>query len=68
MIKNRKRFIFDNLLKFNETRIERLDSNEIIYFKQKTHIQDIQLINLIESLSIINARKKVQVNLTFRKQ
>jgi hypothetical protein len=33
MIKNRKRLISDNFLKFNETRIERFDSNEIIYFK-----------------------------------
>ncbi len=38
MIKNRKRLISDNSLKFNEIRIERLDSNEIIYFRQKTHI------------------------------
>ncbi len=58
MIKNRERLISDNLLKFNEIRIERLDSNqnelndskdmndsnEAIYFRQKTHIQDIQLI------------------------
>jgi hypothetical protein len=51
MIKNRERLISDNLLKFNETRIERLDSNfnEVIYFRQETHIQDIQLINSIES-------------------
>ncbi len=54
MIKNRKRLIIDNSLKFNETRIERLDSNqndlndsnendsnEVIYFRQKTHIQSI---------------------------
>ncbi len=43
IIKNRERLISDNSLKFNETRIERLDSNliEIIYFRQETHIQDI---------------------------
>ncbi len=58
MIKNRERFISDNSLKFNETRIERLDSNEIIYFRQETHIQDIQLINSIDSSSITSARKK----------
>ncbi len=28
MIKNRIRLILDNFLKFNETRIERLDSNQ----------------------------------------
>jgi hypothetical protein len=69
MIKNRKRFISDNSLKFNETRIERLDSNliEIIYFRQETHIQDIQLVKSIESFTI-SARGKVRVNLIFREQ
>jgi hypothetical protein len=67
MIKNREHLISDNSLKFNETRIERLDSNEIIYFRQKTHIQDIQLIQSIES-SITSAREKVRVNLTSREQ
>jgi hypothetical protein len=38
MIKNRERLISENLLKFNEIRIDRLDSNEIIHFRQKTHI------------------------------
>jgi hypothetical protein len=75
MIKNRKRLISDDFLKFNETRIERLDSNsnendsnEAIYFRQKTHIQDIQLIQSIESSSITNAREKVRINLNFREQ
>jgi hypothetical protein len=68
MIKNRERLISDNSLKFNETRIERLDSDEIIYFRQKTHIQDIQLIQSIESSNITNAREKVRVNLIFREQ
>jgi hypothetical protein len=79
MTKNRKRLTSDNLLKFNETRIKRLssndlndpndlnDSNEAIYFRQKTHIQDIQLINSIES-STTSARRKVRVNLTPREQ
>jgi hypothetical protein len=67
MIKNRERLISDNLLKFNETRIERLDSDEIIYFRQKTHIQDIQLVKSIESF-IINAREKVRINLSLKKQ
>ncbi len=68
MIKDRERLISDNSLKFNEIRIERLDSNETIYFRQKTHIQDIQLINSIESSSITSAREKVRVNLISRKQ
>jgi hypothetical protein len=79
MIKNRKRLIPDNLLKFNETRIERLSSNDLndpndlndsngaIYFRQETHIQGIQLINSIET-SITSAREKVRVNLTPKKQ
>ncbi len=66
MIKNRKRFISDNFLKFNETRIERL--NKAIHFRQKTHIQDIQLIQSIESSNITSAREKVRVNLTSREQ
>jgi folylpolyglutamate synthase/dihydropteroate synthase len=81
MIKNRERLILDNSLKFNETRIERLDSNqndlndsnendsnEVIYFRQETHIQGIQLINSIESSSITSAREKVRINLNLRKQ
>ncbi len=68
MTKDKEQLISDNFLKFNETRIERLDSNEIIYFRQKTHIQNIQLINSIESSSITNAREKVRVNLIFREQ
>jgi hypothetical protein len=73
MIKDRECLISENLLKFNDTQIERLDSNsnesnEAIYFRQKTHIQNIQLINSIESSSITNAREKVRLNLSFRKQ
>jgi hypothetical protein len=75
MIKNRKRLTSDNSMKFNETRVERLDSNsnendsnEAIYFRRKTHIQDIQLIQSIKSSSIINAREKIRVNLISRKQ
>jgi hypothetical protein len=70
MIKNRERLISNNFLKFNETRIERLDSNlnEVIYFRQETHIQDIQLIQSIESLSITNVREKVCINLNLSEQ
>jgi hypothetical protein len=43
MIKPREQIISNNVLKFNDTRIEWLESNEIeiIYFRQKTHIQGI---------------------------
>ncbi len=68
MIKTREQLTFENSLKFNDTRIERIDSNDTIYFRQKTHIQDIQLINTIESTIIINARDKIRVMLTLRDQ
>jgi hypothetical protein len=41
LTKTREQLTFNNALKFNDTRIERIDSNDIIYFRQKTHIQDI---------------------------
>jgi hypothetical protein len=70
MIKTREQLTFINLFKFNDTRIERLESNEIdiIYFRQKTHIQDIQLINLIESTIITSARDKIRAMLTSKDQ
>jgi hypothetical protein len=70
MIKTREQLTFINLLKFNDTRIERFESNEIdiIYFKQKTHIQDIQLIDSVESTIITSARDKVRIKLTLRNQ
>ncbi len=70
MIKTRKQLTFINFLKFNDTRIERFESNEIdiIYFRQETHIQDIQLINLIESIITINARDKIRLMLILRNQ
>jgi hypothetical protein len=68
MIKTREQLISNNSLKFNDTRIERIESNDIIYFKQKTHIQDIQLINLIESIIIINARDKIKATLISKDQ
>jgi hypothetical protein len=69
MIKTREQMTFINLLKFNDTRIERLESNEIdiIYFRQETHIQEIQLIQSIESI-IISARSKVRIKLISREQ
>jgi hypothetical protein len=67
MTKTREQLTFTNFLKFNDTRIERFESNEIdiIYFRQKTHIQEIQLIQLIESI-IINARDKIRIMLVSR--
>jgi hypothetical protein len=38
MIKSREQLISTNLLKFNDTQIERIDLNEVIYFRQQTHI------------------------------
>jgi hypothetical protein len=70
MIKTREQLTSINSLKFNDTRIERLESNEIdiIYFRQETHIQDIQLINSAESTIITNVRDKVRIKLICRKQ
>ncbi len=69
MIKTREQLTSINSLKFNDTRIERFESNEIdiIYFRQETHIQEIQLIQLIESI-IISARDKIRVMLILRDQ
>jgi CMP-2-keto-3-deoxyoctulosonic acid synthetase len=46
MTKTREQLIFENSLKFNDIRIERINSskNKAIYFRQDTYIQDIQLI------------------------
>ncbi len=68
MIKTRKQLILANLLKFNDTRIERIDSNDTIYFRQETHIQDIQLIDSVESTIITNAQDKVRIKLIFKNQ
>jgi hypothetical protein len=69
MIKTRERLISNISLKFNDTRIERLDSIDqgIIYYRQEAHIQDIQLIQSIESI-ITSARGKVRIKLTSREQ
>jgi hypothetical protein len=68
MIKTREQLTFTNSLKFNDTRIERIESNDIIYFRQETHIQDIQLIDSVESTIITSARDKVRIKLIFRNQ
>ncbi len=68
MTKTREQLTFENALKFNDTSIERIESNDTINFRQKTHIQDIQLINSIESIIIINARDKIEAMLILRDQ
>jgi hypothetical protein len=40
MIKSREQLISNNSLNFNDIRIERVENN-IIYFRQKMHIQEI---------------------------
>jgi hypothetical protein len=69
MIKPREQLILNNALKFNNTRIERFESNEIeiIYFRQETHIQEIQLIK-IEFIIITSARDKIRTMLILRNQ
>jgi hypothetical protein len=71
MIKTREQLISDNSLKFNDTKIERLDSIDqrsfIIYFRQETHIQGIQLVQSTESTTT-SARDKVRIKLISREQ
>jgi hypothetical protein len=67
LIKTRKQLSLENALKFNDTRIERIDSNDTIYFRQKTHIQDIQLIQSIDAI-IISARSKMRIKLITKEQ
>jgi hypothetical protein len=68
MTKTREQLTFENALKFNDTRIERLESNNIIYFRQEKHIQDIQSINSIEFIIIINVRDKIRMMIVSKKQ
>jgi hypothetical protein len=68
MIKTREQLTSTNFLKFNDTQIERIDSNEVIYFRQQTHIQNIQLINSTEFTIITNARDKIRAMLILRDQ
>jgi hypothetical protein len=67
MTKAREQLTSENSLKFNDIRIERADSHAI-YFRQETHIQDIQLIQSIETIIITSARGKVRIKLTSREQ
>ncbi len=68
MIKSRDQLILNKALKFNSTRIERIGSNEVIYFRQETHIQGIKLINSIEFTIINSDRDKIRTMLIFRNQ
>ncbi len=68
MTKTRKQLTFINFLQFNDTRIERIDSNEVMYFRQETHIQNIQLINSIEFIIITSSRDKIRTMLTLKDQ
>jgi alpha-glucuronidase len=67
MTKTREQLTLENALKFNDTRIERIESNDVIYFKQEKHIQDIQLIK-IEFIIIISVRDKIRAMLISKKQ
>jgi hypothetical protein len=67
MTKTREQLTLENSLKFNDIRIERIDSHAI-YFRQETHIQDIQLIQSIETIIITSAQDKMRIKLTSRKQ
>jgi hypothetical protein len=68
MIKTREQLTSNNSLKFNDTRIERIGPNDIIYFRQETHIQDIRLMQLIESTIITSVRDKIRAMLILRNQ
>ncbi len=68
MIKTREQLNLENALKFNDTRIERIESNDAIYFREKTHIQDIQLIQSIATIIITSARDKMRIKLIFKEQ
>jgi hypothetical protein len=67
MTKTREQLTSENSLKFNDTRIERIDSDEAIYFRQKTHIQDIQLIQSTDII-ITSARDKMRIKLITKEQ
>jgi hypothetical protein len=67
MTKTREQLTLENALKFNDTRIERIDSNVTIYFRKEKHIQKIQLIK-IEFTIITNARDKIRMMLISKKQ
>jgi hypothetical protein len=68
MIKTREQLSLEHFLKFNDIRIERIDSNDTIHFRQESHIQSIQLINSIEFIIITNARDKIRMMLIIKKQ
>jgi hypothetical protein len=67
MTKTREQLTLENVLKFNDTKIERTGPNEAIYFRQETHIQDIRLIQSTDAI-ITNARGKMRTKLITKKQ
>jgi hypothetical protein len=67
LIKTRKQLNLENSLKFNDTRVERIGSNDAIYFRQETHIQDIQLIQSIDII-ITSVRDKMRIKLITKEQ
>jgi hypothetical protein len=67
MTKTREQLSLEHFLKFNDIRIERIDPNDIIYFRQEKHIQEIQLIK-IEFTIITNVRDKIRAMLISKKQ
>jgi hypothetical protein len=68
MIKTREQLSFEHLLKFNDIRIERIDSNDAIYFRKESHIQNIQLINSIEFTISISVHDKIWMMLISKEQ
>ncbi len=58
-----------NSLKFNDTIIKRLDSNDSnnIHFNQISQLDYLQLIQNVES-SIINSRSKIRIKLSSKEQ
>ncbi len=68
MTKAREQLTSTNPLKFNGTRIERIGPDGVIYFRQETHIQGIQLVNSTESTIITSARGKIRAMLILRDQ
>jgi hypothetical protein len=67
MTKAREQLTFENSLKFNGTRIERIGPDGAIYFRQETHIQGIQLVQSTDATTT-SARGKVRIKLTTREQ
>ena len=67
MIKNRKMFIFQRLIKFNDAQIKfDLDSGNLLLIK-KINVDDINLM-INENVLSINAKNVIRSNLFFKNQ